>query len=439
MQKHEQNVRETQSSSSLAVSRTRLMPFVAEVLGTTVLLLAYSSLTWKRFVANVGVCPQLFCDFVDYYYPMGKAIFHTGLPVEGFLYSPFNAILLAASAPLGLDASLVLWGILQVTAVILCLLLFYQLVPAKHPTYVLFAALTLFSYPLWLNFLGGNTGAFILVTLLGSLLAVERGHHLTAAILLAIAVSFKFYPIIFLVPFVAGRNARFALLGAATSILVLCVIPGLVLSTAGTVKYYGVLVEAFRASDWVAVNPHSQFFPHLALRLLGIAGAEVPTLQSILQILSYLIVAINLILAYLVQRARVHHANIWSFQIVFLTVPFILKTSWPIDFVFLPFVQSFLITHIMEKGSKVDSRESRARRGYRCAMFFLVVPSILISNVVFFNLLGKSSLYGYAGFLFLATTLLLFAIYVEFLPMLWQSHKHAIGVARSSNGIGSVA
>ena len=93
---------------------TRIGPFVAGAAGILILPFAYWVRTWQSFATVRDICPRLFCDFTDYYYPMGEAIFRSGLPVEGFLYSPFIAILLAAFPPLGLDASLMVWGVLQV-------------------------------------------------------------------------------------------------------------------------------------------------------------------------------------------------------------------------------------------------------------------------------------------------------------------------------------
>ena len=46
----------------------------------------------------------------------------------------------------------------------------------------------------------------------------------------------------------------------------------------------------------------------------------------------------------------------------------------------------------------------------------LLLPSIAVSNVVFFNLVGNFTAYGFAGFLFWANLLLLVAVYVLLLP-----------------------
>jgi hypothetical protein len=77
---------------------------------------AESRASGRKFAA-MDACSDLFCDFRIYYFPMGEALFRTGLPVSGFLYSPFVAILLAVFPPIGPDASLVVWGTLQVVFV----------------------------------------------------------------------------------------------------------------------------------------------------------------------------------------------------------------------------------------------------------------------------------------------------------------------------------
>jgi len=154
------------------------MSFATGAAGIALLLFVYHALTWRSFTNSIDAFTELFCDFVIYYYPMGEAIFRTGLPVEGFLYSPFVAILLAVFPPLGPTASLVLWGILQVLFVFLYLLLFRRLVPAALPIQLLFVALALSSFPLLLNFIGGSVSVFMIVALLGLLVLNERGRRM---------------------------------------------------------------------------------------------------------------------------------------------------------------------------------------------------------------------------------------------------------------------
>jgi hypothetical protein len=422
-----QQARTSQPTGARAPSRARITPLAAVAAGIMILPFAYYARTWQSFTTVRGICPKLFCDFLDYYYPMGEAIFRTGLPVPGFLYSPFVAILLALFPPLGLNASLVLWGILQVLFVYLYLLLFRRLVPAGLPIQLLFVALTLSSYPLLLNLMGGQVSVFMLVPLLGMLVLYERGRRAGAAGLLAFAVSFKYYPIIFLALFAARRDTRSLLFAAVACGAFLLVVPGLLLGGGDTLGFYGALLDSFRDSGWVVTNPHSQFFPHVVLRLAGSMGDDAIPHLSLLRWIAYGVAAANMGLLFLVQRARLRHADLWSFQLLFLTIPFILKTSWPHDFVFLSFTQAFLAWRLLEgekaapgtdtagKRSQASAWRARAPGARTGVTFFLLLVSIVFSNIVFFNLFGFVR-YGFFSFLFWAGLLLLIASYVVLLP-----------------------
>ena len=411
-----------------ATSRARNMPFVAGAAGIALLSLVYYILTWQTFTTVIDFCSKQFCDFVDYYYPMGEAIFRTGVPVPGFLYSPFIAILLAVFPPLGLNTALALWGVLQVLFVVFYIVLFRRLVPAGLPIQLLFVALTLSSFPLPFNFMGGQVSVFIVVPLLGLLVLHERGRHVAAAALLAFAVSFKFFPLIFLAPFAARRDTRFILLAVAACGAFLFVVPGVFLGVGDTLRFYGVLLDSFRESDWVVANVHSQYLPHLVLRLADAAGFDVHTYLPVLRWIAYGVAAANLGLLVLVQRVRLRHANLWSFQLLFLTIPFVLKTSWPHDFVFLPFAQALVAWWLLEGEEVVMETDTAAKRPQASAWreripraraavtLFLLLPSIVISNIVFFNVLGHFSGYGFCGCLFWADLLLLIASYVVLLP-----------------------
>jgi hypothetical protein len=411
-------------------SRGSVKKFAAGAAGIVLLLFAYYALAWRSIAGlpKAYGCTELFCDFVIYYYPMGEAIFRTGLPVPGFLYSPFIALLLAVFPPLGLTASLVLWGILQVLFVFLYLLLFRRLVPAGLPIQLLFVALVLSSFPLLLNLIGGQVSVFMTVGVLGTLFLNKRGRRAAAAGLLAFAVSFKFFPIIFLAPLAARRDKRFLLLAAAACVVFLFAFPGLLLGGDDTIRFYGALADSFRESGWVVANPHSQYFPHVVLRLAEAMGHDVHAHLPLLHWITYGVAAANMGLLFLVQRARLRHADLWSFQLVFLTIPFVLKTSWPIEFIFLSFTQALLAWRLLEgrqaaPGTDAEGRPSHASawreripHGGAAVAFFLLLASTVLTNIVFFNLFGDPYSYGFYGFLFWADLLLLVALYMELLP-----------------------
>jgi hypothetical protein len=204
---------------------------------------------------------------------------------------------------LGLTFSLGLWGLLQVLFPVLYLLLFCRLVPARLQIQLLFVALALSSFPLLLNFMGGSVSVFMIVALLGLLVSYERGHRAAAGGLHAFAVSFKFFPILFFAPFVARRDTRFVVLAAAACGAFLFVVPGLLLGAGDTIRFYGALLDSFRESGWVSSNPHSQYFPHLVLRLADAAGYNAHAQLPLLYCLAYGVAAANMGLILLVQRA----------------------------------------------------------------------------------------------------------------------------------------
>ncbi len=106
---------EKQIANEQSVTRQELQ-FILGAALIALLLFAYYFYTWRNaynFRSAMDSCAQQFCDFATFYYPMGEAIFQTELPLKGFVYSPFIAILFAVFPPFGLNASLVLWGILQ--------------------------------------------------------------------------------------------------------------------------------------------------------------------------------------------------------------------------------------------------------------------------------------------------------------------------------------
>jgi hypothetical protein len=402
------------------------------VAAIVLILFTYYSSTWKSISAakaSIDTCGEAFCDFRYFYYPMGEAVFRTELPVKGFVYSPFIAILMSVFPLLGLNAALVLWGVLQALSVILYLLLFYHLVPAKLPIQLLFTALALSSFPLLHILTWGQVGLFTTIAILGALVFYERGHLAIAAGLLAFGLSFKFFPIIFLVPFAIHRDIRFLLLAVGACGLFLFVVPGLLLGVDGMLRFYSALLDSYRHFDWVITNYDSQYFPHVMLRLAEAVRYDAHAFLPVLRWISYGIVALNMVLVSLVWRAHLRYANLFSFHILFLSIPFILQTSWPVDLVHIPFGQALLAWLLLDKEKTASEAiiVQRRSRTMRTTAVFLLIVSVIISNIVFFNLLGDYTRFGSAGFLFWATLFSLAASYVELLPAALQQIRMARG------------
>jgi len=427
---------------SMASSRVPLWLFAAGSALIALLIFAYYAWIWRNpavFRLAIDSCSESFCDFANYYYPMGEAIFRIGLPIEGFVYSPFIAILLALFPPLGFDASLILWGCLQAAFIILYFLCFRWLVPASLTVQLLFVALTLASFPILHNLAWGQVGIFTTVSILGALVLYELGHRAAAAALLAFGISFKFFPLIFLAPFAIRRDFRFLFLTAGACVIFLFLVPGILLGFDDTVRFYSALLESYRNFGWAAGSYNSQNFAHVIVRLLKTTGPDVQNyLQHLaeaagqnitiylplLRWIGYAVMAANLGLIFLIQHAQLRHANLWSFHILFLSIPFVHQTSWPVDLVYIPFGQALLTWQLLEgeysNGAGEDFSHENAWRIWksprRVIAAILLLISIVISNIIFFNLYNDQLDYGSYGFIFWADLLLLLATYLELLP-----------------------
>ncbi len=411
--------------------------FAAGALGIAVLLLAYYKLTWDnftRFNLAIDVWADPFPDFTRYYFPMGEAIFRTGMPIDGFVYSPFVAILLAAFRPLGVSVGTTVWVALQVLAIALYVVLIRRLIPARLPLQLLFVALVLSSFPLLHNFKFAQVPLFMTVALLGMLILYERGWLAAAAVLFAFAVSFKWYPLLFLALFAARRDLRFLLWAAGAGMLLLVIVPVVFLGFEQTVRFYDALRIAYGGFDWVLSSYNSQYFPNVIVRLgsaLGVPGfiwspfREVPA-PTYLRAIAWALVIANVALVFRVQRTGMRYANLWSAVVLFLTVPFLLGTSWPVDLVPMPFAQAFLLWTILNGNAAfVRTGPQAAPRSplpplQLAASGLMVLSSVVLSNIVLFNYIGNYTTYGTFGLVFWADLLLLLAVYLLLLPRILQ-------------------
>jgi hypothetical protein len=128
---------------------------------------------------------------------------------------------------------------------------------------------------------------------------------------------------------------------------------------------------------------------------------------------------LNLLLVYLVQGARLPYAGLWSVHLLFLSIPFMLKTSWLVDFVYISFAQAFLGWQLMEGApARPGARRKHLPRG---VVLTLLGISIGLSNIVTLNLIGNYRMYGTLGFIFWADLLCLTASYILLLPQLTSS------------------
>src|SRR5262245_1083063 len=173
----------------------------------------YYQRTWHSvhdFMLAIDVCPDLFCDFTQWYYPMGRTILESRLPLPGFLYSPFFALLLRPLGLLPVSAASLLWGTIQL--VMACALLALPAVALPWRTRWLplaYLAVFITTYPVLDNLRWGQVSITLACATLGTLVLYQRGWQRLAAALLAGAISIKLYPAMFLVYFLLNRDFKF--------------------------------------------------------------------------------------------------------------------------------------------------------------------------------------------------------------------------------------
>jgi hypothetical protein len=97
-------------------------------------------------------------------------------------------------------------------------------------------------------------------------------------------------------------------------------------------------------------------------------------------------------------RRRLSHEPHWALVLSFLATPFVLRTSWPHYFVFLPFAQAFLGTELLRNPAR--SKAARVEGA------LLLLASVVLSSVPFFKVFPHWSQYTGGGCLFFADLLL---------------------------------
>lgn len=439
--------RAARTAGGNGATRQRDGVFLAGAILIALIILGYYRVVWgsfSQFLSAIDVWDEPFADFQRYYYPMGQAVLTGAPPVDGFVYAPPVALILAPFSLLGRESALIVWGMLMVAGIVVYIWLFCRLVPARLRFQWLFVALLLSSFPILHTFKFGQVTLFSAIALLATLVLVDRGHRLAGASSLALAACFKWHPAAFVAPFAARRDLRFLLWTAIAAGILLLVAPVVLLGSTRTAELYRALWLSYTDFDWVLTSYNTQYFPNVVLRAGEAVGLRVYPLTAAklligLRGLAWCAVIANLAVVYLIQRARLARADLWSFHVLFLNIPFLLGTSWPVDLVFLPFAQALLAWALLDGGAgPLNGREEPAPeahgRGWRAFGLkragpagLLVLVSILLSNIVLFNFIGDRIVYGSLGFVFWADALLLIATYVLLLPEITRA-RH-IGAA----------
>lgn len=400
-----------------AVERLRFAaPVILATLAFGVAVALYYVWVWRSvegFLLATDHVPYLFADFRLHFFPMGREFLRLHHPIYGYFYSAFFALLLVPFGQLSYEAAAFAWGFIQILAFAgVCLLPLCRLTPMSRPGATLYLAVCLSSFPAVHNFRWGQVGMILTLASIAAIHVAMRKRSVLAGILLAFATCIKYYSGLLAMFFLIGRDLR-ALVSFVLSVAVFFVVlPSLVLGWEGWIAFQLAAANNLADAEWVSQSIGSQYFVHVALRWLRlppIQGESASLSAVLLSLASVAVVALNLGAVELLRRRRHDEGVALMASLLFLSFPFLLKTSWPHYFVYLPFCQAAVVCALR--------RYRTTSPGIAWSLVVLPLLSIGLSSVFVFNLFEDHSAYVASGCLFLANALLVPPIYaISLLP-----------------------
>ncbi len=366
--------------------------------------------TFANFVQSMDFSPRFMQDFADHYYPMSRQILQDPTPVKGYFYTSFFALLLAPIGALPLASAMAIWGAIQFTCLAaLCIIPVRGFLASRPVAMILYAGLCATSYPVLNNINWGQVSILNTACVIAAFYAYSMGRRVSAGILLAFAAAIKFYPAFFLVYFILKRDLRTCAAFVLAALAFYVVLPAAILGFSSWLEFEKAIGVALSNTDWVARAVNSQYFVNVGRRWSAIFFNHIAhdTLVQILAIAGYAIALSCIAMVWFLQRREACEKHGLPMVMIFLSLPFLIKTSWPHYFVYLPVCQVAVFSYY------AASFRASGLRGR--ALIGLPVLSMLFSSIFLFNLFPNWNVYNSYGMLFLANLLLLLAVYAAIL------------------------
>ena len=394
-------------SPATPAPRRRWWPALLWLAAVAVVAVAYYRAVWgdvPALVAALDHCQELYCDFTRQYYPTGRDLLTTGQPSNGYFYSSFFALLLVPFGRVEVSTAVALWSLVQFIGIGLLLVPAIDFHRESPRAFALYVVLLAFSMPLLHNLKWGQVSTLVTGCAFAALFFYRRGHRAAAAVVLGFGVAVKYYVAVVAVYFLLRRDWRFLAVLAAAVVVFWLLIPTVVLGPEGNWQFYVTVRErvAHAVTTWMPEDINAQYLPSVAGRWLGTAAG-----RGVWRWLGYGLFALNLLaVARLVVR-RTPRAAEWAFALLFLGLPLAVETSWPHYFVYLPFAQTLVA---LETGLLLGKVGARPPVIWLSAALLLV--SIVLASMPFFQLVGRWQDYSQYGILFVANACLLVAVHI---------------------------
>ncbi|HEY3446430.1 MAG TPA: glycosyltransferase family 87 protein [Myxococcales bacterium] len=381
-----------------------VLAFSSEAAALLLVVAAYRA-RWsslESLVAAVDHCELFFCDFIRHFYPAGRAVLSSAGPSGGFYYPPFAALLFAALSALPLASAGLAWLVLQLAAVAVLLVVPARLLLGPRPgwavrfgsAWVLAASLPVIHCLKW-----GQVSLVLTALAIAALWQLEAGRKTLAAGLLAAAISIKLYPAVVLFYPLVRKDWRFLGLCAGFTAALSVLLPAAVM---GPGEAWGFFVAVQASAEqalgtWVRQDVNSQYLGHVLGRWLGDGALGASWIWLALGVA---IAAANLGLLGKALVAKVDNPVLWVWTLCLGSLPFVLKTSWPHYFVFLPAIQAGLF---------VAARQAQRVRAPAMALLAL---SVVGSSAATLLVVGRWEAVSGWGLLFLANLAALVATWL---------------------------
>jgi len=233
--------------------------------------------------------------------------------------------------------------------------------------------------------------------------AINR--RVLAGILLAFATAIKFYPGLFILYFVLKHDRRVLSSFASAGLVFFVVVPAAILGPSGWVAFEKVMQPMLAPARWVLPDVNSQYVVNVGLRWAVplVPPSSRSALALGLMLLGFAVAGTNVAALWALQRRAGRSEGALAVAALFLSTPFLVKTSWPHYFVYLPFCQAVFLNHLIPV--------SGTHRPWPTLLCAVTLCSMALSSVFVFNLFPDWSQYSARGMLFIANALLLGPLY----------------------------
>ena len=361
---------------------------------------------YNKFVASLDKPSAQYGDFHEYYYLVGKLILLIKKPLGGYFYTPSFGIFLNLFSRFRMSTAMVLWGVFQHILLLLLAVIPGIYLASKNASiryHFFYLILCLTSFPLFHNIKWGQVSILLTLLMILTYIAYEKKYEWLSATILSLAICVKYYPAFLVLYFLFKKDYKYiAKLIFMTAIIGL-LFPAAFLGIGKTIEFYQLsLSEISEASGWVAQDPNSQYFAYVIQRMTGTLDNN--SVTGLLTILGFALCLIVMFRIY--NNSKNGESDILNYTSLILLFPFLISTSWPHYFSYLPFVITVALSKIQISKMKNASY----------SVSFLFFASIAQSTAMF-SLIQTKDLYVSTGFLMFANLMILGISY----PMLENS------------------